>query len=136
MFPIELNQAQLGTIELKNSLAFAATAVVAGMDAVLTGDSLAVLEELEDRVLDDPFIRLAHFESVQDVQGFVDAFFDLLQAVAQASGFQKDFTDGDKVAVGFPGLVEMRQEPFSGLAAQGLVRVADQQGFLGLRQVA
>ena len=106
------------------------------MDAVLTGDSLAVLEELEDRVLDDPFVGLAHFEALEEDQRLVDAFFDLLQAVAQASGFQKDLADGDKVAVGFPGLVEMRQEPFSGLAAQGLVRMADQQGFLGLRQVA
>ena len=135
MFSIELSSTQLRTIEL-SGLAFAATAVVAGMDVVLTGDSFAVVEELEDRVLDDPFIRLAHFESAQDVQGFVDAFFDFSKAVPQASGVQKYFADGDEVMISFFRLVEMRHEPFLGLAAQGLVRVADQQGLLGFRQVA
>ena len=106
------------------------------MSTVLTGNNFAVLEEFKDRVLDDPFVGLAHFEAVEQHNRLVNAFFDLLQAVPQASGFQKDLADGDKVAVGFPGLVETRQEPFPGLAAQGLVRVADQQGLLGLRQVA
>ena len=92
------------------------------MAAVLPGDDLAVLEEFQDRVLDDPFAGLAHFEALEEDQRLVDAVFDFSQAVPQASGFQKYLADSDKVVVGFPGLVETRQEPFSGLAAQGCTR--------------
>ena len=83
-----------------------------------------------------PLQGWAHFEALEKDHRLVDAFFDFSKTVLQASGFQKDFTDGDKVLIGFSGFIETRQKSLLGLTPQGLVRVTDQQGFFGFRQVA
>ena len=104
--------------------------------AIFLGDTVTLLKQRKDRALDDRAVFVFHVQTVQNAQRRNETCLDLQQAVSQAAGIDEDLAYGNKVFVRFASLIEIMGECAATAAAQFPVRMADQQGLFGFRQVA